>query len=90
MSDSTNQIPSPAVPLSPHERIELANQLFREFRTQCFWHSPADLVITEELIPFVIKGLRKYGGRRGFVLAGDLRQTMSTHQDSDRESQECL
>lgn len=54
------------------ERLELANQLYREFHTRCFWHSPRDLVITEELIPFVIKGLRQNGGRRGFILAGNL------------------
>lgn len=54
------------------ERLELANQLFREFHTRCFWHSPRDLLITDELLPFVAKGLRKHGGRRGFMLAAKL------------------
>jgi hypothetical protein len=63
------KLPKIATPQNPHERVELANQLFREFHTRCFWHSPRDLVITEELIPFVIKGLRTHGGRRGFMLA---------------------
>ncbi len=56
------------------DKIKLANELYLEYRTRCFWHCPKDLVITEELIPFVVKGLRTYGGHRGFVLAAQLRQ----------------
>jgi hypothetical protein len=54
--------------------LQLANQLFRRYRARCFWHSPKDLVITDELIPFVIKGLRANGGREGFVLSGKLKK----------------
>lgn len=54
------------------ERLELANQLYREFHTRCFWHCPQTLEITEELIPFVVKGLRACGRRRGFILASRL------------------
>lgn len=61
-------------PRTLDERLELANQLYRRFHAQCFWHSPRDLVITEELIPFVVKGLRTYGGRQGFLLSADLRR----------------
>jgi hypothetical protein len=64
--------PAIAPPQNDAGRLELANQLFREFRTRCFWHSPRNLVITEELIPFVVKGLRTHGGRRGFLLAEKL------------------
>ena len=60
-------------PLTPDQRLELANQLYREYHARCFWHSPRDLVITEELIPFVVKGLCADGGRRGFILSGKLR-----------------
>ena len=59
-------------PRNLHERLELANLLYREFQNRCFWHSPRDLVITEDLIPFVVKGLRTYGGHRGFKLAAKL------------------
>jgi hypothetical protein len=59
-------------PRNLHERLELANLLYREFRNRCFWHSPRDLVITEDLLPFVVKGLRTHGGHRGFKLAGKL------------------
>jgi hypothetical protein len=53
-------------------RLELANQLFREFYAACFWHLRPDLVITEEQLPLVIRGLRTHGGRRGLVAAARL------------------
>jgi hypothetical protein len=65
------------------ERLELANFLFREFHGQCFWHSPADLEITEELIPFVMKGLRTYGGHRGFLLAAKLQPVRTDDSSPD-------
>ena len=68
-----------STPRNVHERLELANLLYREFQNRCFWHSPRDLVITEDLIPFVVKGLRTYGGRRGFKLAGKLQSTSATN-----------
>ena len=64
-------------PRNLQERLELANKLYREYRGQCFWHCRQDLVITEDRIPFVMKGLRTNGGRRGFVLAGKLRPNPS-------------
>lgn len=66
MSGTAIQTPTSA------DRIELARQLYREFHARCFWHAPRDLVITEDRIPFVVKGLRAHGGHRGFVLAGKL------------------
>lgn len=54
------------------ERLTLANRLYREYRTRCFWHCRPDLEITEDLLPFVIKGLRLHGGHRGFKLAAAL------------------
>jgi hypothetical protein len=56
-------------------RLELANRLFREYHTRCFWHCPRDLVITESLIPLVVNGLRKHGGRKGFIVAAQLLPT---------------
>ncbi len=67
--------PTPAsipTPQTPYERLDLARTLFREFQPTCFWHSPRDLEITEDRIPFVVRGLRANGGRRGFILAGKL------------------
>src|SRR5213080_4030270 len=82
MDARTPQRPSVAAPLTDQEQLELANQLFREYHARCFWHSPRDLVITEELIPFVIKGLRAHGGRRGFILSGKLRPKGTTPETS--------
>jgi hypothetical protein len=76
-------------PRDLNERLKLANLLYREFQNRCFWHSPPDLVITEELIPFVVKGLRTYGGHRGFKLAGKLQPSGATSRDPERELLEC-
>jgi len=64
--------PSSTTPLTLDARLELANRLYREYHTRCFWHCPQELVITENLIPLVVNGLKKHGGRRGFVLSESL------------------
>jgi len=66
------------------ERLALANRLFREYHASCFWHSPRDLVITEELIPFVVKGLRRYGGHQGFFAAAPLRDRAKVSRGGDQ------
>jgi len=71
-------------PQSPYERLELARDFFHQFRGQCFWHSPRELEITEELIPWVAKGLRANGGHLGFMLAAKLRPI-----GREREAVEC-
>jgi hypothetical protein len=70
-------------------RQELANQLFREYYSRCFWHCPHDLVITEGLIPFVVKGLRTYGGRQGYMLASKLQANAAASGTSSEEPVEC-
>ena len=55
-------------------RLKLASALFREFYASCFWHMKPDLIITEELIPLIIKGLRTHGGRRGLLAAARLKE----------------
>lgn len=72
MTSSGNSTSTNPSPRNLEERLELANLLYREYHTQCFWHCPPKLEITEEWIPFVVKGLRTNGGRRGFVLASKL------------------
>ena len=56
----------------PESRSELARRLYREFYAACFWHLKPDLVVTEDLIPIIIHGLRSHGGRRGFLAAAQL------------------
>jgi len=53
-------------------RLKLAQQAYRQFFAQCFWSSDPGLEITEELIPFVIEGLRHYGGHKGYRVAAEL------------------
>ncbi|MBI3880309.1 MAG: hypothetical protein HY301_09640 [Verrucomicrobia bacterium] len=53
-------------------RLELARQAFKDFYAQCFWSYREDAEITEEKIPFVIRGLREHGGLAGYRVAADL------------------
>jgi hypothetical protein len=78
-----------STPRNLHERLKLANLLYREFQNRCFWHCPRELVITEDLIPLVVKGLRTYGGHRGFKLAGKLQSSSVIALDSNPELLQC-
>ncbi len=51
-----------------------AQELFRRFYAQCFWHFDRGLRISPENIQLVIDGLRKYGGKEGLLLAEELCQ----------------
>jgi hypothetical protein len=55
-------------------RLELARTAFREFYAQCFWSYREDAEITEDKIPFVIRGLRENGGLAGYRIAAKLCQ----------------
>lgn len=78
-----------SAPLEDAQRLELANRLYREYRARCFWHCPPDLIITEELIPLVARGLRQHGGRRGFVLAAKLEPVGTTARLPEDADPEC-
>jgi hypothetical protein len=54
------------------ERRKLAQELFERYYTQCFWHMKKDLVITDDTIPLIVEGLRKFGGRHGYIEAEKL------------------
>ncbi|MDC0358827.1 BrnA antitoxin family protein [Oligoflexia bacterium] len=51
-----------------------AQEIFFSYYTQCFWHYDKKLVITPSNMHIVVDGLRKYGGRKGLVLAEELCQ----------------
>jgi hypothetical protein len=51
-----------------------AQELFRQYHSQCFWHLKPDLKITAESVHIVWEGLRVYGGRPGYLLAYELEQ----------------
>ena len=60
-------------PSSDRERrVELARKAFKEFYGSCFWSYREDLEITDEFIPFVIRGLRQHGGLAGYRIASEL------------------
>ena len=54
------------------KRLERAQELFKEFHAQCFWHLDPALQISQHNLELVIEGLRKHGGREGFMLAEEL------------------
>ncbi len=49
-----------------------AQEIFRRYYAQCFWHYDQNLEITPNNIDLVIRGLKKYGGREGLALAEEL------------------
>lgn len=49
-----------------------AQEIFRTYYAQCFWHYDKDLQIGPQQVPLVVEGLRKYGGREGYILAEEL------------------
>ncbi len=55
--------------------LELAQRLYREYHSTCFWHMKRDLIVNQAAIPAVLKGLRIYGGHRGWFDAAKLAQT---------------
>lgn len=55
-------------------RLELARKAFKEFSVRCFWSWQEDAQITEETIPLIVRGLRQYGGHKGYRIAAELCQ----------------
>ena len=53
-------------------RLELARRAFVDFHAQCFWSYRADAAITEDKIPFVVRGLREHGGMAGYRVASEI------------------
>ena len=64
--------PTSSDPAVRQRRLELARVAFREFYAQCFWSYREDADITEEKIPFVVRGLREHGGLAGYRAATEL------------------
>ena len=53
-------------------RVREARRAFREFHAQCFWHLRPDLQVSLDDVPEIVRGLRRNGGRKGFVVAARL------------------
>ena len=58
--------------LSEEERARMGQQLFKRYYAQCFWHLRPDLEVTPKLLPLIAQGLRRHGGREGFMEAKKL------------------
>ena len=54
------------------DALEQAQQLFKQYYASCFWHMKPDLVVTEAMLPVILKGLRAHGGRSGYLAADRL------------------
>jgi hypothetical protein len=52
--------------------LENAQRLFERYYVSCFWHMKPDLVVTDAMLPAIIKGLRMHGGRAAFLEADRL------------------
>lgn len=53
-------------------RVREARRAFRDFHVQCFWYWRPDMQVTLRDVPEIAAGLRRNGGREGFLVAGRL------------------
>ena len=53
-------------------RVREARRAFRDFHAQCFWYLRGDMAVTLDDLPEIIRGLRRNGGRKGFLVAARL------------------
>ena len=60
--------------LAAARQIGRAQEIFKQYYAQCFWHYSPDLIIDSSNFELVINGLKKYGGRKGILLAEELCQ----------------
>jgi hypothetical protein len=72
--------------LNSQEWITLANRLYREYRTICFWHMKPDLVVTEGHLTIIVDGLRTHGGKPGAREAARLLEFGQARSQSLRRS----
>ncbi len=73
MNDAPNQTSSSDADAAARQRrLELARRAFREFYAQCFWSYRPDAEITEDDIPWVVRGLRHNGGHRGYRVVAEI------------------
>ena len=53
-------------------RLREARRAFRDYHAQCFWYLRPDMKVTLGDVPEIVRGLRRHGGRKGFLLAARL------------------
>lgn len=60
------------VSLTMKDKLHIAQDAFQKFHTICFWFMREDLIITEEDLPAIIKGLRENGTREAYQIVDRL------------------
>jgi hypothetical protein len=53
-------------------RVREARRAFLDFYAQCFWYLRPDMKVTLDDVAEIVRGLRKNGGRQGFIRADKL------------------
>lgn len=53
-------------------QVREARRAFKAFYAQCFWSYDPAYTIRKNDVAWVAEGLKKYGGRRGFMLGATL------------------
>ena len=64
--------PPPAAEARDRARVRAARRAFRDYHAQCFWYLRPDTRVTLGDVPEIVRGLRRHGGRKGFLLAARL------------------
>ena len=62
----------PSAEVRDAARLREARRAFRDYHAQCFWYLRPDLQVTLGDVPEIVRGLRRHGGRKGFLLAARL------------------
>ena len=62
----------PTLEAQENARVQAAREAFRKYHAQCFWYLRPDLEITPAEVLMIADGLRRNGGRAGFLLAAKL------------------
>ncbi len=76
---SSTDLTKAGVDLTSRRAVAHAQVAFERFFTQAFWHLRPDALITERMLPDVITGLRRYGGKDGFREAEKICRLMSSN-----------
>jgi hypothetical protein len=70
--DSRSHHTPPSAEARDRVRVREARWAFRDYHAQCFWYLRPDMQVTLRDVPEIVRGLRRNGGRRGFLLAARL------------------